>query len=109
MKLFLHAGHLISRMQKEEAKEVRLFSGKDENGSSYTFYLSSQQYHACQNACESKENAVIEITYLPHSKYLLQSEVKSSSLFLNDSPHESHHHQPFQATAAPSYATSAVR
>lgn len=58
-------------------------SGKDEYGSSYTFHLPSQQYHACQNACKSKENAVIEVTYLPHSKYLLQSEVKSTSLFLN--------------------------
>ena len=58
-------------------------SRTDEYGSSYTFHLPSQQYHACQNACESKENAVIEVTYLPHSKYLLQAEVKSTSLFLN--------------------------
>lgn len=54
-------------MFSQAAKTIMTISGKDENGSSYTFYLPSQQYHACQNARKSKENAVIEVTYLPHS------------------------------------------
>jgi hypothetical protein len=51
-------------------------SGADENGDFYTFHLPSQQYKACRNAYAAKENAVMEVTYLPHSKYTLQIEVK---------------------------------